>query len=62
LNRGLELARGRYIARQDADDISLPDRLGKQISFLETHPSCALVGTWAENSNDCSTIHSFTAL
>jgi hypothetical protein len=48
LNRGLELARGRYIARQDADDISLPDRFGRQISFLETHPSCALVGTWAE--------------
>jgi hypothetical protein len=48
LNRGLELARGRYIARQDADDISLPDRFSKQISFLEANPSCALVGTWAE--------------
>ena len=48
LNRGLELARGRYIARQDADDISLPDRFIKQIKFLDTHPSCALVGTWAD--------------
>jgi hypothetical protein len=48
LNRGLELARGRYIARQDADDISLPDRFSKQVSFLEMNPSCALVGTWAE--------------
>ena len=48
LNRGLELSRGRYVARQDADDISLPDRLGKQVAFLEAHPACALVGTWAD--------------
>jgi glycosyltransferase involved in cell wall biosynthesis len=48
LNRGLELARGRYIARQDADDISLRDRFIKQITFLDAHPSCALVGSWAD--------------
>jgi glycosyltransferase involved in cell wall biosynthesis len=48
LNRGLELTRGRYIARQDADDISLRDRFIKQITFLDAHPSCALVGTWAD--------------
>lgn len=48
LNRGLELSRGRYVARQDADDISRPDRLGKQVAFLEAHAACALVGTWAD--------------
>lgn len=48
LNRGISLARGRYIARQDQDDISLPDRFTKQVSFLDANPDCALVGTWAE--------------
>jgi glycosyltransferase involved in cell wall biosynthesis len=45
LNRGLELAQADLIARQDADDISYPDRLMRQVTFLEEHPSVALVGT-----------------
>jgi len=48
LNRGIELARGRYIARQDQDDISLPERFVKQVAFLDAHADCALVGTWAQ--------------
>ena len=47
LNRGCALARGTYIARMDADDISLPQRLEKQVQFLETHPHISLCGTWA---------------
>jgi glycosyltransferase involved in cell wall biosynthesis len=46
LNKGLKLAKGEYIARQDADDISEPERLAKQVAFLGTHPEVALVGTW----------------
>lgn len=42
LNRALELARGTYIARMDADDICLPDRLQKQYAFMEEHPDIAL--------------------
>lgn len=45
LNDGLEVARGEYIARQDADDISAPDRLARQVAFLETHSDIPLVGT-----------------
>jgi hypothetical protein len=45
LNRGLDLARGRYIARMDGDDYSLPERLAKQTAFLDAHPSYGLVGT-----------------
>lgn len=43
-NRGLELARGEYIARNDADDISTPDRLARQVAFLDAHPEVVLLG------------------
>jgi hypothetical protein len=48
LNRGLELARGRFIGRQDHDDLSLPERLAKQVRFLSGHDDVGLVGTWAD--------------
>ena len=44
LNQCLELTQGRYIARMDADDISLPERLKTQREFLETHPRYAWCG------------------
>jgi glycosyltransferase involved in cell wall biosynthesis len=44
LNRGLVEARGRLIAQIGADDIALPDRLKKQVDFLEEHPDYVLVG------------------
>src|SRR5581483_9504087 len=46
LNKGLMLARGNLIARQDADDISEPDRLLKQVAFLEQWSEIVLVGSW----------------
>lgn len=48
LNHALGLARGRFIARQDHDDLALPRRLEKQVAFLEADPGCGLVGTRAE--------------
>ena len=44
LNRCLSAAPGKYIARMDGDDISLPDRLEKQAAFLNEHPDIAIVG------------------
>jgi hypothetical protein len=41
----LEIARGEYIARQDADDISTPERLEREIEFLEQNKNVGLVGT-----------------
>jgi glycosyltransferase involved in cell wall biosynthesis len=48
LNKGCKLARGEYIARMDGDDISLPDRLAKQVRYMETHPEIGVLGTWVE--------------
>jgi len=45
LNKAVRYARGEYIARQDADDVSLPNRLELQLEFLEEHPEVALLGT-----------------
>lgn len=45
LNKGLSLARGKYIARMDCDDISLPKRLEKQVRFMEQHPDIGVCGT-----------------
>ncbi len=47
LNRGISLSRGRYIARQDHDDLADPTRIGKQVEFLDSHPDYALIGTRA---------------
>jgi len=47
LNEGLKLAKGKYIARMDADDISLPERLQKQVEFLDAHEEIGVVGTAA---------------
>jgi len=46
LNCGLDLARGAYIARMDADDVSHPHRLEKQVDFMDRHPEVGTVGSW----------------
>lgn len=45
LNKGLELAKGEYIARMDADDISLPERFAKQVAFLTHNPKTVVCGS-----------------
>ena len=52
LNRGLAAARGELIARQDADDVSHPCRLEKQVLFLDSRPSVVLVGSQARFINE----------
>ena len=43
LNFGLSAARGKYLARMDADDISLPNRLFKQLEYLEARPTVSIL-------------------
>lgn len=45
LNKAIKIAKGKYIARQDADDISLPERLKRQVEFMEKNSKVALLGT-----------------
>lgn len=46
LNDGIGFARGKYIARMDADDMSYPDRLKRQYEYMERHPEIGVLGTY----------------
>lgn len=46
VNHALQFARASYVARQDFDDISYPERLHRQVQFLDEHPEVGLVGSW----------------
>ena len=64
LNRSIELAKGKYIARMDTDDISFPDRLQKQADYLDNNPDVVLVGSAVEfideNNNKYNKIYNHT--
>jgi glycosyltransferase involved in cell wall biosynthesis len=48
LNNGIKLAKTPLIARMDADDIAMPERLQKQYDFMQEHPDCVACGSWAD--------------
>ena len=52
LNKGIRLAKGKYIARMDSDDVSMPDRLEKQLAFLEKNRSVKLLGTFVRKIDE----------
>lgn len=52
LNIGINAARGEYIARMDADDISSPERFAKQAAFLDEHPDTGVIGTGIFQMNE----------
>lgn len=58
LNKGIDLAQGQYIARMDSDDISHPERLKKQVEFMDTHSEIGICGTWTESINELKPEHS----
>jgi glycosyltransferase involved in cell wall biosynthesis len=55
-NEALQIAKGKYVARMDADDIAHPERLEKQVAFLQTNPHIWLVGTNAQVINENGTV------
>ncbi len=52
LNKGIDLARGKFIARMDADDVSLPDRFERQMKVFEEHPEIDFINGRAYNINE----------
>ena len=52
LNDALKISNGRYIARMDADDISLPGRFEAQVKFMKANPEIGMCGTWIEVFGD----------
>ena len=56
LNEGISLARGDYIARMDSDDYSLPDRLERQVCFMEENPEIDICSTFAKKFGDSDAI------
>ncbi|TSA42045.1 MAG: glycosyltransferase [Betaproteobacteria bacterium] len=45
LNQAIDLARGRFLARMDADDVAYPERLERQLAFLQANPEVDLLGS-----------------
>lgn len=52
LNNGLGIAKGKYIARIDGDDLMGPERLERQLNFLEGNADYGLVGCWVNNIDE----------
>lgn len=61
LNEGLEIAKGKYIARMDADDIMTPNRLEKQVEYLEAHNYVDLISSTAVIIDRDNTINDYYA-
>jgi glycosyltransferase involved in cell wall biosynthesis len=49
LNDGLIAATGQYVGIFHSDDISMPERIQKQVEYLDSHPNVQMVGTWTQN-------------
>jgi glycosyltransferase involved in cell wall biosynthesis len=53
LNEGIQISRGNYIARMDADDVSLPDRFESQARYMEEDRDCVVLGSNVLVINSC---------
>jgi glycosyltransferase involved in cell wall biosynthesis len=56
LRRAFDEARGEYFAVLDADDIALPERLARQVDYLDSHPEVVLLGTWADYVDEADVV------
>lgn len=49
INKGCQEAKGKYIARMDADDLCEPQRFARQVRYLDNHPEVGVLGSWVED-------------
>lgn len=61
LNKGIAEARSEFIARQDADDVSMPTRFEKQLLYMQANSDCALLGTARARMNEHGTLHTYAS-
>ncbi|EAX48431.1 glycosyl transferase, family 2 [Thermosinus carboxydivorans Nor1] len=54
LNKGIDAAQGTYIAVMHGDGISKPERLARQVEFMDCHPNIAVCGSWVETFGECA--------
>ena len=57
LNLGIALSRGKYIARMDSDDVSMPKRFEKQIRILDSDDRIGICGTWQKHIGKTTWVH-----
>lgn len=62
LNKGLTIAKGKYIARMDADDVAMPQRLELQVKEFNTNPNAIVIGTDYFLLTDTKTSHKKTGI
>lgn len=55
-NKGLSVARGKYIGMFDSDDIAYPQKFEEQIKFLSENPDFGMAGTWVRHIDDNGTV------
>ena len=56
-NRGLQIAKGKFLAPFDSDDIAMPEKFEKQIIFLKKHPDFGLIGSWVKIIDEYGTLN-----
>ena len=62
LNKGVNLINTKYIARIDADDLMLENRLEKQVRFLENNPEYGIVGSWTRHIDTNNNLYEINKL
>ncbi|WP_062544269.1 glycosyltransferase family 2 protein [Rufibacter tibetensis] len=58
-NFALNLIKGTYVAKMDSDDVCHPERLAKQVEYLEKHPDVNVVGSWMQNFGHSSFLNKY---
>ena len=58
-NIALKYVRGEFIAKMDGDDLCHPERLARQVAFLDSHPAVNVVGCWLQNFGASTYLHQY---